>query len=322
MSKQGQRLRALVNERLSAAAEEIFALFERTIAEYEEELRRSKEENQRKQKTLDSVLSPRVLLPKAAPHTPSPDPGLTHDSTWSPQVKHEPEEQCLIKLEEEQQLVSIHEFSDVHVKVEEPSVLVKSESKQETKEEDMSTEPHLDSESEEDTEHSSDTDTGEDWRAPLRHPADENDIIQIKIRSPKSMSAPELSSSLNDEGVSGTAEGAEEKKHQCSVCKKKLSSEYQLQVHFRVHSGNNPYTCPICKRALASKTSLIVHTKQHTREKPHICSKCNKSFATKTSLMVHAKQHTEGKTFSCLICKKDFAQACILKLHMKSHSDK
>ncbi|KAK7916086.1 hypothetical protein WMY93_011847 [Mugilogobius chulae] len=41
-------VRALMQERLTAAAEEIFALVERTIAEFEEELCRSKEENQRK----------------------------------------------------------------------------------------------------------------------------------------------------------------------------------------------------------------------------------------------------------------------------------
>ncbi|KAK7889181.1 hypothetical protein WMY93_024741 [Mugilogobius chulae] len=49
-------LRAFVSERLTAAAEEIFALVERTIVEYEEELCRSKEENQRKQQLLDSLL--------------------------------------------------------------------------------------------------------------------------------------------------------------------------------------------------------------------------------------------------------------------------
>ena len=67
MSK-GQTLRALVNERLTAAAQEIFALFERTIAEYEEELCRSKEENQRKQELLDSVLSPRLQLQDEGEH--------------------------------------------------------------------------------------------------------------------------------------------------------------------------------------------------------------------------------------------------------------
>ncbi|XP_072294022.1 uncharacterized protein [Eucyclogobius newberryi] len=60
MCERSLALRALVNARLTAAAEEIFALVERTIAEYEEELCRSKEENQRNQQLLDSVLSPQV----------------------------------------------------------------------------------------------------------------------------------------------------------------------------------------------------------------------------------------------------------------------
>lgn len=46
MSK-AQMFRSLVKQRLAAAADEIFGLFERTIAEFEEELGRSKEENQR-----------------------------------------------------------------------------------------------------------------------------------------------------------------------------------------------------------------------------------------------------------------------------------
>ncbi|KAK2854166.1 hypothetical protein Q5P01_006827 [Channa striata] len=41
------RLKALVNERLSAAAEEIFRLFERTIQDYEQEVLRSKREVER-----------------------------------------------------------------------------------------------------------------------------------------------------------------------------------------------------------------------------------------------------------------------------------
>ncbi|KAJ0066243.1 hypothetical protein NL108_004148 [Boleophthalmus pectinirostris] len=81
MSK-SQTLRALVNERLTAAAEEIFALFERTIAEYEEEVCRSKEENQRKQELLDSILSP----------SKSPGPGLNQDPPHTPRIKEEPQE--------------------------------------------------------------------------------------------------------------------------------------------------------------------------------------------------------------------------------------
>ena len=60
-----QMLRALVEQRLTAAAEEIFGLFERTIAEYEEELCRSKEKNERQQKLLDAVFSPQLRLHRA-----------------------------------------------------------------------------------------------------------------------------------------------------------------------------------------------------------------------------------------------------------------
>ena len=50
-----QMLSLLVKQRLTAAAEEIFELFERTIAEYEEELCRQR-------KLLDAVLKPQVQL--------------------------------------------------------------------------------------------------------------------------------------------------------------------------------------------------------------------------------------------------------------------
>lgn len=41
-----QQLKALVNERLKAAAEEIFSLFERTIKDYEDEVFRSQQQQQ------------------------------------------------------------------------------------------------------------------------------------------------------------------------------------------------------------------------------------------------------------------------------------
>ncbi|XP_030266983.1 uncharacterized protein LOC115578259 isoform X7 [Sparus aurata] len=53
-----QTLRVFGKQKLTAAAEEIFELFERTIAEYEEELCRQR-------KLLDAVLQPRVHLYRA-----------------------------------------------------------------------------------------------------------------------------------------------------------------------------------------------------------------------------------------------------------------
>lgn len=50
-----QSMRDFVNQRLTAAAEEIFGMFERTIREYEDELRRQRE-------LLDAVLKPQVQV--------------------------------------------------------------------------------------------------------------------------------------------------------------------------------------------------------------------------------------------------------------------
>lgn len=50
-----QSVRDFVNQRLTAAAEEIFELFERTIRDYEDELCRQR-------KLLDAVLKPRVRI--------------------------------------------------------------------------------------------------------------------------------------------------------------------------------------------------------------------------------------------------------------------
>ncbi|XP_034054379.1 uncharacterized protein LOC117534291 isoform X3 [Gymnodraco acuticeps] len=60
-----QMLLSLKKQRLTAAAEDIFALFEKTIAELEEELSLSKEENERLQKLLDAVLQPQLRIHRA-----------------------------------------------------------------------------------------------------------------------------------------------------------------------------------------------------------------------------------------------------------------
>ncbi|KAL6101514.1 uncharacterized protein ACO6RY_16745 [Pungitius sinensis] len=57
-----QMLRSLVNQRLTNGEEEIFALFETTIAEYEEQAAKLKEENERLKKLVNAVSNPRLRL--------------------------------------------------------------------------------------------------------------------------------------------------------------------------------------------------------------------------------------------------------------------
>ena len=61
-----EMLRLLINQRLTAAAEEIFLVFGRTIALYEEEISRSRRELDRQRRLLDLSRTPQVCLQAAA----------------------------------------------------------------------------------------------------------------------------------------------------------------------------------------------------------------------------------------------------------------
>ncbi|XP_038581216.1 uncharacterized protein LOC119907525 isoform X2 [Micropterus salmoides] len=101
-----QMLRGFINQRLTAAAEEIFGLFERTISEYEEELCRSKEENQRHRKLLDAVFQPEVRLHRAAVQqllVSKEEVPPEQQQQWSPRLDQEdPPEPPHIKEEQEE----------------------------------------------------------------------------------------------------------------------------------------------------------------------------------------------------------------------------
>lgn len=61
-----QLLRVLLNERLSAAADEIFEAVKKTIAGYEEEILLSKREIRRQRRMLETVLKPDIKINKLA----------------------------------------------------------------------------------------------------------------------------------------------------------------------------------------------------------------------------------------------------------------
>ena len=60
-----QTLKSLVNERLSAAAEEIFGTVEHILTEYEDEALSLKQEIDRKSRLLDMVLKPYIKVHRA-----------------------------------------------------------------------------------------------------------------------------------------------------------------------------------------------------------------------------------------------------------------
>ncbi|KAJ0064923.1 hypothetical protein NL108_017658 [Boleophthalmus pectinirostris] len=282
----GQTLRNLVNARLCAAAEDIFALFERTIAEYEEELRRSKEENQRNRELLQAVLNPRVTLIRAAVQSTAPgldhglseglsqdlDQGLNQGVSLKIRgggvVKEEPEEQG-IKHEEEQLRQSVQESSSVCVKEEELSLFHQTEPRDETQGEDISTQTYFLPEMAND----------EDLE-PFSYSATymELEADQVQMRTNSLNSKPSLSRN----------------KHQCPICKKKFTCKYYLKIHNNIHTGAKPFSCSFCKKTFSDASTLRRHVRVHTGQKPYRCSICNKAFAQNYNRTVHMRTHAKG----------------------------
>uniref|UniRef100_A0A8C9X9N5 Oocyte zinc finger protein XlCOF6-like n=1 Tax=Sander lucioperca TaxID=283035 RepID=A0A8C9X9N5_SANLU len=339
MSKVGM-LRAFVNQRLTAAAEEIFGLFETTIAEYEEELCRSKEENERQRERMDAVFTPQLRLHTADVQQVS----VVKDSVPPEQQergssldREEPEPPPNIKEEQEQlwssqegeQLQGLEEadikflFTSVPVKSEEDdgeeaqsSQLHQRQTEyMETEadgedcggaEPDRNSHPHSEPDTEVQTGDSSDpeTDDSADWKE-SREP-------QSGLNSPKNDYVP-----VRDSRCS-----AGEKTFSCSECGKRFGQKTHLKCHMRIHTGEKPFSCSVCQKSFAQSGYLNRHMRTHTGEKPFSCSVCALRFLNKSHLKAHALTHTGEKPFSCLLCKKSFARSGTLHRHIRTHTKK
>ncbi|XP_061622814.1 uncharacterized protein LOC133474802 isoform X3 [Phyllopteryx taeniolatus] len=88
-------LKALVRKRLIAAADEIFGLFERTIASYEEQLCRAREENEGQRRQLQEVCS-KTRIEDSEPR--SPRINEQEVAPRSPQIKEEEDETDISRL--------------------------------------------------------------------------------------------------------------------------------------------------------------------------------------------------------------------------------
>ncbi|KAM6925820.1 uncharacterized protein PEZ65_009424 [Lycodopsis pacificus] len=329
-----EMLRSLVNQRLTAADEEIFGLFERTIAEYEEELSRSKEENKRQRELLDAVFNPEVRIQRAhvqqlllvKEEVPSEQQewssSLDQEDPEPPHIKEEQEELCT--SQEGEQLQGLEEadvkFSFTPVKSEDdeeeaqPSQLHQRQTKaMETEadgkdcggpEPDRNLDPdrHPEPDTDEKTGDSSDTDGSGDCKKTREPQSGLNDVKPDEVR------------------VSDSRCSAGEKCFRCSECEKTFGKRHNLKRHMRTHTGEKPFSCSVCKKSFNVRSYLQIHMRTHTGEKPFSCSVCKKSFNDRSHLQRHMRTHTGEKPFSCSVCKKSFNVRSTLQSHMRTHT--
>ncbi|XP_051233841.1 zinc finger protein 135 [Dicentrarchus labrax] len=324
-------IRAFVNERLTAAAEEIFQVFERTINKYEEEASSSQQEIERlRGLLLEFVTNQRTDFSQSSickEETPSEQHHCEREPSRSvcqrdPEPRH-------IKEEDPELWASQRQEEDKQV--------------QEFKDADVSHLPHLsawdeqgdtkplqtqNSDSEEQFEELQETKTVHQFVLPLASTS-QTLIQNQRVQDGRENERPAASftnQTQTDQSQSAVTISTELSHlnsvlpdYRCYLCDKCFSSNHHLINHAsRMHSKEEDVLCAVCGKTLESTESLNLHLKLHKGSK--CCHACGKHCNSTTALAEHMASHAGVKLHRCHVCGKECSRKGDLKIHMRIHT--
>ncbi|XP_072317896.1 zinc finger and BTB domain-containing protein 38 [Eucyclogobius newberryi] len=86
----------------------------------------------------------------------------------------------------------------------------------------------------------------------------------------------------------------------------------------RTSANQRRYNCSVCKRVYVTLSSLKRHENVHSWQRAYPCHYCNKVFALAEYRTKHEIWHTGERRYQCIFCLETFMTYYILKNHQKS----
>nr|ABK40532.1 transcription factor ZBP-89 [Danio rerio] len=151
-------------------------------------------------------------------------------------------------------------------------------------------------------------------KKPGRDPSDCHKKKKRKQRSPAKILT------INEDGSLGHQNP---KSHICEHCNAAFRTNYHLQRHVFIHTGEKPFQCNQCDMRFIQKYLLQRHEKIHTGEKPFRCDECGMKFIQKYHMERHKRTHSGEKPYQCDYCHQFFSRTDrVLKHRRMCHENK